>query len=193
MIYFAQDGFFENPQKERQRALESEYQTIDHNGLVYHGICPTEDEESVKKIESIVGMKFTESEIMYRRYLPEDESKTFIHNDSLISAITGVVFLTEPQKCSGGLAFWRHRMLGWDSQPLKSDLQMWDMPDENPYWDAVYKDGFHEGRWIMEDYVPMSFNRIVLFTGSRFHSRYPINPIGDQMEDCRLIKVFFLR
>jgi len=183
------ENWFEDPKKERETALSSQYKDIDHNGLMYRGICKQTDDQGFQKIEEATGQKIPKRECMYRRYLPEYKNETFIHNDVLIATFTCIVFLTQPEHCNGGLAFWKHALLGWQSQPVKEDADRYGIGDE--YWKLVYQDGFDEKKWEMTEYIPMGFNRAVIFWGPMFHSRYPQAPIGTEFNDCRLIKTYF--
>lgn len=174
------DGFFKDPEQELRKALDAKYETIEHNGLSYEGICKVDDEENSRTIEQVLGVGFREKTVMYRQYRKEYSSKTYIHSDILISSYTTVVFLTPPEKCFGGLAFWKHKLLGWEAHPIDIQFKNEDYPQQ------IYKDGFDEDMWEMIDYVPMYFNRAVIFNGARYHSRYPYT-----LNNERLIKVYF--
>jgi len=190
MNHIVIDNFLSDPKTERELALSAEYHDIEHRGLNYRGISPVEDPSSFERIEKAVGMKLPKRECIYRRYLPEYKNETHIHNDCLIATFTGICFLTPPEHCKGGLAFWKHRALGWEAQPMPEAHLRFGFKDDD-YYLQVHKDGFDEDRWKMVDYVPMQFNRMVIFWGPRYHSRYPKDPPGTGMKDCRLIKVFF--
>lgn len=190
MSHIVVNNFFKDPMAERKAALAAEYSQIEHNGLQYSGISPCSDNSSFKRIEKLLGTKLPVRECIYRRYLPEYKNETHIHNDCLIATFTGIVFLTPPEHCKGGLAFWKHRALGWKAQPTAEDVASFGFKND-AYSLQVYQDGFDEDRWEMIDYVPMAFNRLVLFWGPMYHSRYPKDPPGTGMDDCRLIKVFF--
>lgn len=185
------DNWFADPMAERKAALAATYHDIEHRGLNYRGISPVEDAKSFQRIEEAVGHKLPKRECIYRRYLPEYKNETHIHNDCLIATFTGIVFLTPPEHCKGGLAMWKHKALGWEAQPDQETLRRLGLVGADEYFKQVYQDGFDEKRWEMTDYVPMAFNRMVIFWGPRFHSRYPKDPPGTNMDDCRLIKVFF--
>jgi hypothetical protein len=181
------DGFFEDPALELQTALDQKYVAVEHNGLFYEGICRTHDLNSINKIEKIVGCGFQTSTCMWRQYLPHYESKTWIHSDILIASFTAIVFLTPPELCHGGVAFWKHKALGWEAHPSKEVCESLGIYDDD-YFKQIYKDGFNEAMWEMVDYVPMYNNRAVIFQGGKYHSRYP-----QKDTSSRLIKVFFCK
>lgn len=187
-------NFFADPMHERELALKATYTSEVHNGLTYNGVSEVSDPESVAKIAKLVGVPgFSEVRCGYRRYLKEDKQDTYIHNDVLISDFTLVVFLTLPQDCHGGLAFWRHKMSGWENQPTPEQLAHSGLPNKQEIWDQIYREGADEDLWEMNYYVPMHFNHGVLFWGPKFHSRYPKEWPGESIETARLIKVFFCK
>ena len=186
------DNFLSNPEEERSRALAAEYKTVDHNGLSYPGISLVDAPEDLERNQKILGVekpKATES--FYRQYLPGQEQSTFIHSDVEIGTFSGVLFLNPPELCKGGLAFWRHRMTGLESHPSPEQCAQFGLIDGDPFFSEVHRQGLEERYWEMIDYVPMEFNRLVLFFSPRFHSRYPKDPIGENVETARLIKTYF--
>lgn len=187
------ENFMEDPIAEREKALASTYKTVEHNGLNYRGISLQEDKESYEKIQKVFGFEKVTFECFYRRYMAGEENETYIHNDSNISTITGVLFLNEPSQCRGGTAFWKHKLYGWDCQPTKEEIEAKGLRDTKELWDKVYQDGFEEFKWQMTDYVPLAFNRLILFGGKRFHSRYPKEAFGTEIGNARLVKVFFMQ
>lgn len=188
------DNFLADAEEERGRALASDFQTEEHRGLDYPGIAlapAPELEERIRGLLSLQGGDFTS---FYRRYLPSEKQGTFIHNDCHIGDVSGILFLSRPEHCFGGLAFWRHRLYGWEQQPPNEDaIRHLGLRDTPELWESVHKDGLEEERWQMVDYWRMDFNRLVLFRSDRYHSRYPKATTGSGPEDCRLIRTFFLK
>lgn len=191
---FVIDNFFDDPELERAKALVSEFKDTEHNGMTYGGICQVQDDASFSKIQSALSLADASSkECFYRRYLPGQESVDFIHNDSLIGTFSAIAFLNSPEQCNGGLAFWRHKLLGWDQHPNAQQCTAMGLLDKDPWFQRVFEDGHREELWEMTDYVPMKFNRCVVFYSPTFHSRYPKEAIGSEAADCRLIKTFFYK
>jgi hypothetical protein len=187
------DDFLEDPHGERALALKAEYQTVVHHDITYRGIAMTHAPASQARILEAVGMKDTPGifTTFWRRYLAEEENETYIHADAAIGEVTGVLFLSPPERCQGGLAFWRHRLYGWSHVPPQSELERLGLEDTPEFWQSLVADGHFEKRWEMVDYVPMAFNRLVLFWSPMFHSRYPKRAFGSRLEDARLVKCFF--
>lgn len=191
------DNFVEDAAAERTRALASEFKTVSHNKLEYRGISLLDaatDEATGRIAKILFGENAPSSqETFFRRYLEAEENETFIHSDVLIGTFTGILFLNPPEQCRGGLAFWKHRPYGWETHPTGEQLQRQGLTDTPELWKSIYRDGFEEWKWEMTDYVPMAWNRLVLFHSPRFHSRYPQKTFGTELENARLIRVFFLK
>lgn len=186
------DNFLEDPQSERDTALAQDFQTVVHHGITYRGIAMTEARDSQRRIAEALripeGGTWT---TFWRRYLADEENETYIHADAMMGQVTGVLFLNPPEQCFGGIAFWRHRLYGWSHVPTADELPKRGLEDTPEFWNSVVADGHHPKKWEMVDYVPMAFNRLVLFWSPCFHSRYPKRAFGKSTEDARLVKCFF--
>lgn len=193
MKYIVIDNFFGSPEAERTKALTATYGTVEHDGMNYPGISVVEDPTSLAKIQSAINCDPpTSATVTYRQYLPKDEQATFIHNDSLIGTISAIAFLTKDEDAkNSGLAFWRHNETGWEGQPTVE--QMGDIPDTKELWHRIHQEGMNPANWTLTDFVPMKFNRCVVFLSKTYHSRYPKEPIGPTIDSSRLIKVFFYK
>lgn len=191
-MYVVIDNFFDNPELEREKALEAQYIDVGHDGFIYPGLSLTEDPASVNKIkEALQADAPKQVTVTYRQYTPEIENKqaTFIHNDSNIGTISAIAFLAHHK--DSGLAFWRHKETGWVGQPTVEELGNYkDSPD---LWIRIHEEGKDPSKWELLEVVPMKFNRCVAFLSKNYHSRWPREPIGQSIEDSRLIKVFFYK
>ncbi len=185
------DNFLKDPTIERDLAQAAEFKTVEHNKINYQGICETQNEEQFSQIRKLFETESGKFVCYWRRYLESDENETYIHSDCDLATYTGILFLNLPPQCSGGTALWKYRQLGWDLSPSAEDLAAKGIRDDKSFWDKLYKDGFDEFSWEMIDYVPMAFNRLILFDSRRFHSRFPQKAFGKSALDGRLIKVFF--
>lgn len=179
---------------EREKALSAEYKPIEHNGLKYRGIALTDDPDAQGRIAQTLGISPTAQwTTFWRRNLAGEQSETFIHSDILIGQFSAILYLSLPEHCKGGTAFWRHKLYGWQVHPTGQEIAEKGLDDTKELWDSVYQDGFIEKKWEMVDYVPMAFNRLVIFHSPRFHSRYPKESFGADLNDGRLVKVFFYK
>jgi hypothetical protein len=174
------DNFLDDPDSERSRALSSKYEKIEHMGTTYNGVEEVESPEQYEKIKTILGAKEGRFHSYYRRYMDGDGHKEFIHSDLGVGEAIGILFLTAPDDCNGGLAFWKHKKYGIEVEPQ----------DDKRLAAIMKEDGEDESLWEMTDYVPMLFNRLVIFYAPRYHSRYPKSVNKDSIEKTRIIKAF---
>jgi hypothetical protein len=189
---YVTDNFLADPHEERTRALAAQYSAVEHRGLDYAGIAPAPDQAAEQRVRDVLGVSGGAFTTFWRRYLPSENPATFVHNDCQIGAFSGILFLSPPEHCKGGVAFWRHRLYGWEVQPAYGVVEQFGEKSDNAaFWDRIKDEGLEEARWEMVDYVPMQFNRMVLFDSKRYHSRYPKAIGGTSPGDCRLIKTFF--
>lgn len=185
------DDFLDDPHTERKRALQGKYDDVLHRGLYYPGISPHADDETENRIRRRLNLSGGAFQSFFRMYLPGMDQHTFIHNDCQIGVISGILFLTHPADCKGGLAFWRHRLYGWETQPGPGVLERFGEKDTQAFWEKIKVEGHEAERWEMVDYAAMEFNRMVLFDSARYHSRWPKEELAPDAHHCRLIKVFF--
>ncbi len=186
------DDFLKDPSAEREKALKANYKkSTVHRGQNYPGIAIEDDAESEDKIRSLMKVEGGAFTTFYRTYPPTEPQGTFIHNDVLIGQFSGILFLNDPKDCKGGVAFWKHKLYGWELVPRVEELAPMGLRDTPELWRSVLGDGLDEFKWQMVDYVPMEFNRLILFLSPRFHSRYPFALPGHRPENWRLIKTFF--
>jgi hypothetical protein len=186
------ENFLADPSLERERALKAVYETREHNSLTYRGIAETEDAEQFEKLTKLIGCEKAKIKCYWRRYLEDEENETYIHADMDIGAITGILYLNTPEQCYGGTAFWKYRPYGWPTVPSEAQLYDVGLKNEKPLFDRLLSDGQDEFLWEMIEYVPMEFNRLLLFDSIHFHSRYPKKAFGTTLTDGRLIKLFFI-
>jgi hypothetical protein len=187
------DNFLKEPDAEWVRARNSDFKDIEHRGLDYPGIAEVSDPRSEDRIREIIGQKGGRFTTIFRRYLPTEKPVTFIHNDCQLGLFSAILFLTRPDHARGGVAFWRHRLYGWEGQPAAAELAPRGLRDTPALWESVHQDGFDEFKWEMVDYVPVQFNRLIIFLSSRYHSRYPKEATGETPDMCRMIKTFFFQ
>jgi hypothetical protein len=187
------ENFFQSPGKEREAALASTFSRVEHNGIDYNGISEVSDPEGIARLEKIIGIEVESAKIVYRRYLKDEPQSTFIHCDANLSDWTCVAFLTSPVACRGGLAFWRHRKTGWEFHPTPEEMKSAGAQNSKEFWDSLLAEGLDASLWQMIEYVPVGFNRAVIFPSAAFHSRWPKESTAVSVENARLIKTYFLK
>lgn len=182
------DGFLENPNIERAKALKSNFSEAEHHGVKYPGISFCEDQLSYDRISERLGLSLEKWLCMFRIYYKNDLQPGYIHCDVSVGGsmgdISGILFLNETKKCMGGLSFWKHKKTGFFRHPTVVE-------DPEKFYSKMNKEGLIEDLWQMIEYVPMKFNRLVLFDTALYHSRYPKEAFGNSLDSARIIKVFF--
>lgn len=185
------DNFLDDAMEERERALKAEFGTHDVYGKINHSVGYIPNEKHCELFKKALGVETGTCTAYYRRYLEGEPMKEYIHNDGNVSNFVGILWLTHPNHCKGGLAFWKHKAYGWEKWPSEVDAKNigFEFSDET-LAKRLLEDGEEESRWEMTDYVPMAFNRLVVFYAGRYHSRYPKNVDAPTMEGSRLVKAF---
>lgn len=184
------DNFLDDATEERERALKAEFGTHDVYGKINHSVGYIPNELHCEKFKKALGVTEGTATAYYRRYLEGEPKKEFIHNDGNVANYIGILWLTHPSHCKGGLAFWRHKAFGWEKWPTPEDAKAIGYELDDDLQKRLLEDGENQKRWEMTDYVPMKFNRLVVFYGGRYHSRYPKNVDAKDMESSRLVKAF---
>lgn len=187
------ENFLPDPARERELALEATYVTLEHNGLVYRGMSEQPEGEECARLRQILSFEGGVIRTGYRRYLESEENETYIHPDADIAKYTAVLFLNTPDQAKGGTAFWRYRPYNWVAVPRAEELPLQGLKDEPSLWKRILDEGHDEFHWQMWNYVPMGWNRLLIFDSRLFHSRYPKRAFGSTIADGRLIKLYFIQ
>lgn len=126
----------------------------------------------------------------FRIALSGDTGQGDIHFD-FSATWSGVLFLTRPEDCQGGTAFFRHRASGTEQAPAtEAGLRAMGFADYNQLVQKIVQDdGTDRTKWEMQMQVPMRFNRLVLFNSWLWHTAGP--SFGDRLENGRLVYLMF--
>lgn len=169
-------------------AKNSEYGDVSATGLSYPGIhhlpfAPVYDSITLRQnlgtIESI--------DTFYRLTTPSMNLPTYIHNDTAMADVTGILYLNREGR--GGTALWKHKESGLISTPTQTDLDRLG----HDYMTKLTEDGINESAWEMRELAEMEFGKFVAFDSNLWHSCYPRGGWGTTPEDGRLIQVFFMK
>jgi hypothetical protein len=126
----------------------------------------------------------------FRIALSGDAGAGDIHFD-FSATWSGVLFLTRPEDCQGGTAFFRHRASGTEqAPPTLAELQAMGYSSYDQLVQKIVReDGIDRAKWDMQFNVPMRFNRLVLFNSWLWHTAGP--SFGDRLENGRLVYLMF--
>lgn len=108
--------------------------------------------------------------------------RAYIHSDRESGNYTCVAYLTEHEEESG-TAFFMHKRTGLREMPSFAEMKERGLMDELRE-DMVSRD---PDKWVQTDYVRGAYNRALIFNAPLFHSRFPLEGIGDKPENGRLI------
>jgi hypothetical protein len=110
--------------------------------------------------------------------------QAYIHSDRAFGAHTAIVYLSQHDQ-TYGTAFYKHKPSGWLAMPdphvlMEECPQLWKKLKE----DMVSRD---PDKWEQVGFVEGKYNRALIFEAPLFHSRFPLDGIGNSPEDGRLI------
>ncbi len=122
----------------------------------------------------------------FRSTLEGEEGRYLVHADPSALWWVGVCYLSLPQHCRGGTAFYRHKGLGLDRTPTRqAEIDAVGAPGVA---ELLARDGPDAEAWEELMTVPMRFNRAIFYRPWLWHSAGP--GFGSTPEDGRLIQVF---
>jgi hypothetical protein len=121
----------------------------------------------------------------YFRVTNVDTERAYIHSDRETGAHTCVVYLAEHEEESG-TALFRHIPTGLYAMPSFEEMRAMGAAGEELKADMVSRD---PAKWQLVDRVTGRKNRALIFPAPLFHSRYPLEGIGNTAETGRLVWV----
>lgn len=121
---------------------------------------------------------------MFFRITNEGMENAYIHSDRATGNWTCVAYLSDHSTPSG-TAFYKHKRTGLIEMPSFEEMEDMGILEELTE-DMVSRD---PDKWEQIDFVEGKFNRALLFHAPLFHSRYPVEGIGNGVEDGRLVWV----
>lgn len=119
---------------------------------------------------------------MFFRNTQVGMEKAYIHSDRQMGDHTCVAYLSK-HDVPFGTAFYRHKPTGWVEMPTFEDMITMGVMDKMAE-DMVNRD---PEVWELIDVVEGKYNRAVIFDAPLFHARHPIEGIGSNNEEGRLV------
>jgi hypothetical protein len=108
----------------------------------------------------------------------------YIHSDREGGNYTAVVYLSD-HSVPSGTAFYRHKRTGLESMPSFAEMERMGILEELKA-DMVSRD---MTKWEQLAEVEGKYNRALIFEAPLFHSRFPVDGIGENEKDGRLVWV----
>lgn len=184
----------------RSAALSFEAKEVEFGGFMFPGIIREEGLEKMMCdhlcpiIASQIGRTIIPVLTFFRLGLSDHKPEIYIHADKLDNFSHAAVFYLTPDVVSeGGTAFWKHNETGLDHLPQPDRLEMAGLKWDQAFCDKINSEGRDESLWTMIGLVGAKFNRLALYPGQFFHSRYPMNYSGSTPETGRLVWVCFFK
>ncbi|MGB0454092.1 MAG: DUF6445 family protein [Bacteriovoracaceae bacterium] len=189
------DNFYKKPEEIRNLALKTDY--INVKKLRYPGIQSRKSFTNLdlqKKFEDVLDTKL---EIDPKKYtfgkfrIMINEPFTFkAHLDGLTN-LTGLVYLNPEDSCSGGTAFYRHRKSGLEGPLSQNEVEARGFSsNEEMFKELIGDDKYDPESWEMTDFVPMKFNRLLVFKGYHYFHCHT-SSFGTDKESGRMTQLFF--
>ncbi|EOO24239.1 hypothetical protein ICM_05799 [Bacillus cereus BAG1X2-3] len=193
------DNFYSNPDAVRKLALEINYQEFGEMQN-FPGFESEKSFSSTSIKERFQKLIKNEIIISPREYIfgkfrystENDYAHTEVHLDHDVDW-TGIVYLTKDEDCQGGLSIYHHKKLGLDSAPVQSELQDFNCKNIAEF-DSKYIYPYTKlaENWNLLYYIPIKFNRLILFRGSKYFHGIT-EQFGNSIYNSRLTQNFFFK
>lgn len=161
----------------RSRALKAPFEDQRMaDGCVYKRIARFDAPEIISAIRTVTGVPFVAElqgvRLNYKGEMPGNA----VHTDVFFGSWGCLTYLSRPNDCRGGTAFYRHRITGdLGEVPGATHVEDWANPDA---WEEI---GVAE----------MRFGRCVLYPSNMWHARTPREAWGTNPVNGRLYVVTF--
>ena len=187
--YIVVDDFCEDLELVKKSALAAGFSTwLPNKGevgsSVYEGMGFWGDHSLLLRSLILSTGKVLVPNSMFFRITNEGMEKAYIHSDRESGNHTCVVYLTEHEQKSG-TAFFKHKRTGLTHMPSFYDMHDQGILEELKQ-DMVSRD---PSKWEQTGYVEGKYNRALIFDAPLFHSRYPLEGIGNDNSTGRMVWV----
>ena len=187
MSYLVVDNFCDDIERVKQSAFAAGFDTWNPNkgevgssvyyGMGFWGYHALMLRSLIRAVSNVVVPN-----TMYFRVTNVGMEKAYIHSDRESGNYTCIAYLTDHEEESG-TAFFRHKRTGLIEMPSFVEMQATGVMDEIKE-DMVSRD---PDKWEQLDFVRGAYNRALIFNAPLFHSRFPLEGIGNTFETGRLV------
>lgn len=189
MSFLVYDNFCPDPDRVRQSALNAGFDTWNPNkgevgSSVYEGMGFWGDHAiMMASLQRLMGGLVVPN-TMYFRVTNAGMERAYIHSDRESGNHTCICYLTDHEEASG-TAFFRHKRTGLAAMPSFAEMSEMGILEELKE-DMVSRD---PDKWEQLDYVRGQKNRALIFNAPMFHSRFPLEGIGSDIDSGRMVWV----
>lgn len=114
-----------------------------------------------------------------------------VHADAVMgSDYAAVLYLNPPEQCRGGTAFYTHSRLGIDRLPASEELGLSE-EGLKAWTSRLERDWQVQELWQLTGLAGMKHNRLIVYPTQMFHSRFPREGFGSNLNDGRMIWIAF--
>lgn len=185
------DNFLPDPEQFRASALAESFRNVKFGAEVYKRVQIRDFNEHNELLSAVmkrpVEQEYTLTRLNYSGEFPNHA----IHSDNACGEWAAVLYLNPTEQCSGGTAFWRHKATGLSRfseteirRTGKSPARL--LAQLTPDWNRPEA-------WEQTGMAEMKFNRLIVYSGRDFHSRWPLEAFGTTPQDGRLIWCSFFQ
>lgn len=188
--FIAVDDFLADPKSAVELLRRADYaDKVGPDGVTYKRVASIPNLFDAE-IQKAVGFPVKQSYSIARLNFAGENPNNAVHADSGYDEFAMVLYLTDPEFCSGGTAFWRHKILGFDAMPTEQQVRS---TGRNPkqVMKRLSADWNNGEAWSQTAMADMKFNRAIFFRCKSFHSRFPFEAFGNSPENGRLVFVSF--
>lgn len=187
------DDFLPDPEKVRDdfKSLEF-YDMRGPDRELYKRINVRNPREFNGLIEKAVGRPVEQDYSIARLNYAGENPNNAIHSDNGYSEFAAVLYLSRPEDCKGGTAFWRHKHTGFPGWPTDKEVRRIGKSPTR-VWDQIMATWNEPDAWEQTGLAEMKFGRAIFYPTKSFHSRWPFEAFGTTPEDGRLIWCSFFR
>ena len=193
------DDFYEDPDEIRKLALAQRFER--NADATYPGRQAIADydwtvvRERLRKyiderVDAPSPKPYAVPQGLFRLALAEDEKLRIdgVHQDAQRWSV--VIYMSLPQHCAGGVAFFRHRETGLTSSTREMETALFGhiIGSQSEMRERVLAYLRDQTQWEEIGRVPMAYNRAVLLMAQCFHMSVGI--FGDRPENGRLTQHF---
>jgi hypothetical protein len=184
------DDFLPDAHAYREVALAQEYRTVTGpDGERYPNVSMREPREFADLIEKAIGRPIVPRYTFLRFGTEQDPAGTHIHADAIVEEYAALLYLTLPEHCAGGTAFWRHNKTGFSWLPNEQEVRRFGKSPARVEAE-LRADAEDITKWEQISKVDMKFNRMALYPTKRFHSRIS-GGFGTNLQSARLTWITF--
>jgi len=151
-----------------------------HDGEVYKRVFVCDIPGIKERLEEVLGGPVTMFLQAFRLNYDGELPNHAVHSDAGWGTKALVLYLSEKE--GTGTAFWKHKQTGATSISMSTAPAL--LPYIAPDWNNVEA-------WEQTDMVQSKYNRALIYDGQDFHSRWPFEAYGKNIDDGRLIVVGF--